>query len=447
LWLLMPLGVAMLLLSGGCAARKHSSIIVPSNPRIPKAADFYTIDKYKNDVTAYNTAAEAVSPTTADLERAKYFRNKIANNFMGDIDYVYGVYTDALFAGKGFESFIGDAASLGLTTASAISVVARTKTILSALATGVSGVALSADKNFFAQQTFQSLAMAMQARRDQARATIIDNLQLSVTDYPLAAVRRDLVSYFYAGTLTGALQEIQQEAAKTSTNALGVPTTKAAGAPAKLAFSAPPVNGTAGSALAGVVVQVQDANGVMVPSATNTITISSTPAGVSGPASVNAVAGAANFIGLTFSAPNSYTLTATSAGLTPITSNSFTIASAAVARAPAKLAFSTPPVNGTAGSALAGVVVQVQDANGVMVPSATNTVTISSTPAGVTGPTSVNAVAGAANFIGLTFSAPNSYTLTATSAGLTPITSDPFTISPAGAVPRAPTARSLEGLH
>jgi hypothetical protein len=53
---------------------------------------------------------------------------------MGDIDYVYGEYVDGLYAGKSFEAFLSDSASLGLTAASTISVVARTKTILSALA-------------------------------------------------------------------------------------------------------------------------------------------------------------------------------------------------------------------------------------------------------------------------------------------------------------------------
>jgi hypothetical protein len=92
----------------------------------------------------------------SDLDRAKYFRNKIANNYMGDIDYVYGDYTDALFTGKGWESFIGDATALGFSTASTISAVARTKTILSALGSAVTGISLSADKNFFSQQTFQA---------------------------------------------------------------------------------------------------------------------------------------------------------------------------------------------------------------------------------------------------------------------------------------------------
>jgi|SRR5579864_3741046 len=281
-------------------------------------------------------------PPVSDLDRAKYFRNKIANNYMGDIDYVYGDYTDALFTGKGWESFIGDATALGFSTASTISAVARTKTILSALGSAVTGISLSADKNFFSQQTFQALAIAMQARRDQARQTIISNLQLTVTDYPLAAVRRDLVSYFYAGTLPGALQEIQMEAAITSHNAnnpTGAPSPKTPGAPTcptangaagagtTLVFCAV-ANGSAGSALAPVIVEVADAHNNLVTSATNSVTIASNPPGVAGTLTVAAVGGVATFSNLTFANPGQYTLTATSGGLGDGTSGNITIAQA-----------------------------------------------------------------------------------------------------------------------
>jgi len=86
-------------------------------------------------------------------------------------------------------------------------------------------VSSSIDKNFYAQQTFAALAIAMQARRDQARVSITCNLALSVLDYPLAAVRRDLISYFYAGSMPGALQEVQEEAAHTSVAAGAQPAT------------------------------------------------------------------------------------------------------------------------------------------------------------------------------------------------------------------------------
>jgi hypothetical protein len=43
--------------------------------------------------------------------------------------------------------------------------------------------------------------------------TMTDNLDDGVADYPLGAAKRALVSYFfYAGTLPGGLQELQEDA-------------------------------------------------------------------------------------------------------------------------------------------------------------------------------------------------------------------------------------------
>lgn len=166
----------------------------------------YTPDDYKRDLGDYNTNV------TSNATLAQQIRNRIAYGFMAEIDDAFGMYTAGLFAGKGTIGVAGDSVQLGMTAAATIATHTPTKTILSALATGLTGVNLSFDKNFFAQQTFQTIAIAMQTRRDKGRAVITTNLAKSVGDYPLAAARRDLVSYFYAGTLPGGLQELQEQA-------------------------------------------------------------------------------------------------------------------------------------------------------------------------------------------------------------------------------------------
>jgi hypothetical protein len=84
---------------------------------------------------------------------------------MSDIEVVYGQYTTGLFSGKGQAGVLGDVVQLGLTAASTIAAPVRTKTIFSALATALGGVNLSFDKNFFAQQSFAIIGIAMQTRR------------------------------------------------------------------------------------------------------------------------------------------------------------------------------------------------------------------------------------------------------------------------------------------
>jgi hypothetical protein len=165
---------------------------------------------YEKAVEQYDNYTRLDSP---DLAKAKFVRNDLVYNIMAGIDRVYGEYAVRLNAGKGAEALSFDSLTLGLTTASTIATHTPTKTILSAIGTGVTGVGQSFDKNFFAQQTFAVIAIAMQTRRDKVRNTIVNNLaQQDVTAYPLAAAKRDLVDYYYSGTLAGGLQELQEEA-------------------------------------------------------------------------------------------------------------------------------------------------------------------------------------------------------------------------------------------
>jgi len=118
--------------------------------------------------------------------------------------------------------------------------------------------------------------------------------------------------------------------------------------------------------------------------------------------------------------PTSVQNTASASGggaLNPATSNTDTVA---VTQVPYKLAFTTqPPAYWNAGQVLVpAVVVQIQDAAGNLVPGSTAQVSISSTPRGVDGTLTMNAVGGTATFGYLFFPIPANYTLTATSAGL-----------------------------
>ena len=174
----------------------------------------YSASDFKSDQDAYDTNAKLTNGGDADT--AKRDRNRIAYGLMGQIDDAYGQFTKNLYAGKGAFGVAGDSALLGLTAAATIATHTPTKTILAALGTAVTGVNLSFDKNFFAQQTYQTIAVAMQTRRDKARDVIITGLGKADTDYPLGAAKRDFMAYFYAGTLPGGLQELQEEAGAAS---------------------------------------------------------------------------------------------------------------------------------------------------------------------------------------------------------------------------------------
>ncbi len=210
--------------------------------------------------------------------------------------------------------------------------------------------------------------------------------------------------------------------------------TIAPAAASKLVFTTQPANSTAGVALTSFVVKVEDDFNNVVTSSAASITLTSTGAISSGTNPVTAVAGVATFNNIVFDTATAtgYTVTATSTvpPLTSLASNSFTIAPAAAS----KLAFTTQPVNGTAGTALTSFAVSVEDTFNNVVTSSTAPVTLTSTGVISSGTNPVTAVAGVATFNNIVFNTATAtgYTVTATSTGptLTSPASSSFAIVP-----------------
>ncbi|MBP9890301.1 MAG: putative Ig domain-containing protein [Planctomycetes bacterium] len=211
------------------------------------------------------------------------------------------------------------------------------------------------------------------------------------------------------------------------------------GVAAKLSFySQPPSAAAPGVAFASPVrVQVVDVRGVMVPGATNAITLSfaANPASATlgGTVTVNAVAGVATFNGLSISAAAiGYRLLASSGSFVTATSQEIDVGNAGVSAA---LRFSLQPASAQNGMPLDPVTkVKVIDVYGNVVTGATNSITLA-LPAAMTGATlsgtlSVAAVSGEATFsnVILTGSA-GSYRFEATSGALKLATSNLFSLA------------------
>lgn len=201
--------LTMSLLLTGCMGRFE-------RPPVPKLVapsphpGSYTLNQYISDLKAYDAAVSAGDASAAD---AKKIRNKIVYGVMAEVDYVFYDYETKLFLNQGTFNVGSDALQLGLSAAGTISNGARSKTILSALLSGVTGTSLSVDKNFFRQQTVQAISSSMEATRDRIKTTIIRQLDQDVTTYPFQAARADLIRYFFAGTLPAGLQQLHQQAA------------------------------------------------------------------------------------------------------------------------------------------------------------------------------------------------------------------------------------------
>ena len=185
----------------GCAALNRPKIPAVIAPD-PKAS--YTVDKFTADLGNYDKAAGTAQMTV---------RNKMVYSIAAEIDFAFYNYETELFLNEGKFHVGADFVQLGLAAGSTISPAVRTKTILSALLSGVTGVNLSIDKNFFRQQTVQAIASSMEANRDRIKTAILTQLKLDTTAYPFSAARADLIHYFFAGTLSGGLQQLNQDAA------------------------------------------------------------------------------------------------------------------------------------------------------------------------------------------------------------------------------------------
>jgi len=194
------------------------------------------------------------------------------------------------------------------------------------------------------------------------------------------------------------------------------------GPPTQLAISVEPTNTTSTEVISPAIkVQVHDAQGNLVPTATDSITLAiNNNAGsgtLSGTLTVAAVSGEATFSDIAIDKVGTgYTLDATAGGLSTATSNGFNI----TVGSPVQLGFSVEPSNRAATLSITPAIkVQVQDAGGNVVPTSTDNITLAiNNNAGggtLSGTLVVAAVSGEATFSNISIDKVGTgYTLDAT---------------------------------
>lgn len=102
--------------------------------------------------------------------------------------------------------------ALSLNLAGASVSAAGTKTVLAALAAGVTGSKVVVDKNFYYEKTIPALIAAMNAQRKQALVPLVDGMTKGLDEYPFAQAVTDLQNYYFAGTFLGGITAIQADA-------------------------------------------------------------------------------------------------------------------------------------------------------------------------------------------------------------------------------------------
>lgn len=236
--------------------------------------------------------------------------------------------------------------------------------------------------------------------------------------------------------------------------AISAPFDVSVGVATKLIFSVAPGNTVAGAIITPAVqVTAQDAAGNTVPTFAGSVGIAITSgtgtsgATLRGTVAVGAVSGIATFSTLSIDkSGNNYKLTATSTGLTSVTSGNFNITVGPAV----KLGFTVePPATVTAGVSMSPAIrVAAQDSMGNTVTTFTNNIVaaIGTNPSGgvLTGTTTIKAVSGVSSFSTLKINLIGvGYTFVATSVGLLDAISTPFTVNPGVATQLAFTTQPL----
>lgn len=195
--------------------------------------------QYLTDVASSTLLADynAMPQDSPERIQAKTMRrNQILQKLIALIDANYSVFEEKYYGSDARVNFAGDVVNLGLTGVSSVTGTAHLKAVLSAIATGTTGIKTSYEKDFFDQQTRAAVVQRMRAGRATKLALIEDQNHMkapilcppagcppvkgvAVSPYTLETGLSDVAAYYDEGTVIGALQAIAAAAGQDQTNA------------------------------------------------------------------------------------------------------------------------------------------------------------------------------------------------------------------------------------
>lgn len=151
-------------------------------------------------------------------DKKKEIRNGFVSGRMMQIDLRYLDYVRNLTASKQQIDTSTQIAVMTLGIAGTLTGGAQAKSNLAAGVTTLAGAATIIDKNYFFDKSIDALVATMSARRKEVLATLLPKLNLTVDQYSLANAIADLVTYYEAGTLQGAIRSITVNAVTSEAN-------------------------------------------------------------------------------------------------------------------------------------------------------------------------------------------------------------------------------------
>jgi len=154
----------------------------------------------------------------SDTEK-KGYRDEVISARLRAIDLNFNEFVKDISSEQKGLNIGSDSTVLLLGAAGAVSTVSSTQAILSATSATVTGVKASIDKNAYYDTTLTALVSQMQANRQKVLVNIYLGMEMDIKEYSLMRALVDIENYFQAGTIIGAVNEINKEAGKQKSEA------------------------------------------------------------------------------------------------------------------------------------------------------------------------------------------------------------------------------------
>jgi hypothetical protein len=169
------------------------------------------INRYSSDLAHEISKGEVINPIK---------RNELISKALTIIDVRYSEFINKTELDRKNKEMLADIVELSMNLAGTAVGSAGTKTILAAISAGVNGINAGVDKNYFYEKTFPSLVAQMNADRKDALIVLTKGMaSKNIGEYPWSQAVHDLINYYNAGTLLGAIMSIQKEAGEKESHA------------------------------------------------------------------------------------------------------------------------------------------------------------------------------------------------------------------------------------
>lgn len=169
------------------------------------------LNQLSNEFSSSTNISNYYKTAAADRVDA---RNRFISGRLVQIDLQYLKFIRTLTADKQQLDAATDIAALSINLAGTLVGGVQAKTNLAAVAAGISGAKATIDKDFYYEKSIEALVATMNAKRKEMLISILTGLSSSIDQYPFERALTDLQQYYLAGTLNGAVQFINVQAAE-----------------------------------------------------------------------------------------------------------------------------------------------------------------------------------------------------------------------------------------